>query len=263
MNGAILGKIIIKGRIELRTGLHVGAQRETAEIGGVDNPIIKDPVTGMPYIPGSSLKGKLRSLFEKVKHGEDSSKYPYNKTIGEVRGRKLKMHACNTYDDAISCEICRLFGSSGDSNFPSRVIVEDAFLTEEWKNKWEAGEEIVEVKYETAIDRITSAANPRPMERVSPGTEFEFRIIYNIEDENTKESDLKNLFSTMKLLEDDYLGGAGSRGYGRVSFVIEKITERGRDFYFGDKNAERELLSQEKTIQEVIDDFDNIFRRST
>jgi len=249
----ILGKVIVRGKIRLKTGLHIGAQRETIEIGGVDNPVIKDPMTGLPYIPGSSLKGKLRSLLEKAK-GLD-----LNRNIGTMHN-PIRIHACDkSYDEIKNCEICRLFGTSGKDgdNFPSRVLVRDSFLTEEFRDRWE---DIVEIKYETAIDRITSAANPRPMERVPPGVEFEFEIVYNIEDEKTKEQDLKNLFSAMKLLEDDYLGGSGSRGYGKVEILITSITERSKDYYFG-KDSERLLLTKEDgvSVKTVLEDFNKIF----
>ncbi|RLI85852.1 MAG: type III-A CRISPR-associated RAMP protein Csm3 [Archaeoglobales archaeon] len=264
MGDVILSKVIVKGKIRLKTGLHIGAQRETMEIGGIDNPVIKDPVTGQPYIPGSSLKGKLRSLLEKVKG------FKAERNIG-TRTNPIYIHACDkSYDEIKNCEICRLFGTSGKDgdNFPARVLVRDAFLTEEFKDKWE---EIVEIKYETAIDRITSAANPRPMERVPPGVEFEFEVVYNVEDEETREQDLKNLFSAMKLLEDDYLGGSGSRGYGKVGIIITGIVERPRDYYFGNKD-ERVLLPTDKIkpsedggvrVLEILEKFNEIFKHES
>ena len=187
MGEAIFGKLVINGKIKLKTGLHIGAQTEAIEIGGLDNPILKDPNTGKPYIPGSSLKGKMRSLFEKAmsanqpseKRGCGEDKW-FNRNIGDVC-----IHACNTLEDAVKCPVCRLFGISGkrrgDKNYPSRTIFRDAHLCNEQEL-----EEVIEIKYETAIDRITSAANPRPMERVVPGAEFEFEIVYNIENENEK-----------------------------------------------------------------------------
>ncbi len=266
MGDVIIGKIIVRGKIRLKTGLHIGAQRETMEIGGIDNPVIKDPITGLPYIPGSSLKGKLRSLLEKAKNAEQ----PLEKRgYGEDKffNRKIKdkpemwIHACDkSYDEIKNCEICRLFGTSGQKkgdNFPARVLVRDAFVTEKFR---ESEEDIVEIKYETAIDRITSAANPRPMERVPPGVEFEFEIVYNIEDKDTKNVDLKNLFSAMKMLEDDYLGGCGSRGYGKVEILITSIVERPKDYYFG-KEGENTLLLDENGVRvgEVLEKFDSIF----
>ena len=254
MGAVILGKVIVRGKIRLKTGLHIGAQRETMDIGGVDNPVIKDPITGLPYIPGSSLKGKLRSLLERAKGLE------LNRNIGTMHN-PIWIHACDkSYDEIKNCEVCRLFGTSGKEgdNYPARILVRDAILTEEFEKRWE---DIVEIKYETAIDRITSAANPRPMERVPPGVEFEFEIIYNVEDEETREQDLKNLFSAMKLLEDDYLGGSGSRGYGKVEILITSIVERPREYYFGDKEAEKVLLPQngEVKVSDILEKFNEIF----
>ena len=203
---SLKAKILIQGRIRLKSGLHIGAQREAAEIGGVDNPVIKHPATGEPYIPGSSIKGKLRSLFEKYKHSKEPDKYEFNRRL---KGEQVKIHACDDklYDEILGCEVCRLFGTSGGAgkdNFPSRLIFRDA-LPINWRD------ELLEVKYEAAIDRITSAANPRPMERVAPGAEFGFEVVYRLEDDKYKE-DMKNLATSMRLLEDDYLGGGGFRG---------------------------------------------------
>ena len=253
MGEVLLGKVIVRGRIKLKTGLRIGAQREAVDIGGIDNPVIKDPITGLPYIPGSSLKGKLRSLLEKAKGLELS------RNVG-TPSHPIWIHVCDKkYEEIKNCEVCRLFGSSGKDgdNFPARVLVRDAFLTEEFKNRWD---EVVEIKYETAIDRITSAANPRAMERVPAGVEFEFEIVYNIEDESAKNVDLKNLFSAMKMLEDDYLGGCGSRGYGKVEILITSIVERTRDYYFGNKEEDTLLLDENGVrVGDVLERFDSIF----
>jgi len=256
MGEAIFGKIVINGKIRLKTGLHIGAQTEAIEIGGLDNPILKDPNTGMPYIPGSSLKGKMRSLFEKSKITEyppdlrgpppkgekDKSKYFLNRNIG-TENNPIWIHIHEDYEEAKTCEICRLFGSSGRTNYPSRTIFRDAHLC----NKEEL-EEVIEIKYETAIDRITSAANPRPMERVVPGAEFAFEIVYSIENEDEKKEDLRNLINLMKMLEDDYLGGSGSRGYGKVELKITSVVERPKDYYLNEED-ERELLRSEEGIR--------------
>ncbi|AEF96877.1 type III-A CRISPR-associated RAMP protein Csm3 [Methanotorris igneus] len=262
-NRAFYGKIILKGNIKAVTGLHIGAQREVSEIGGIDNPVIKDPVTGLPYIPGSSLKGRLRSLLEiavnskqpKEKQGTGEEKF-FNTKV-----HNIWIHVCKKYDHAIECEVCRLFGASGEENFPSRVIVRDSQLTEEWKKRFESGEVFTEAKVETAIDRITSAASPRQSERVPAGVEFEFEIIYNIEDENWKD-DLKNLLSAMKMLEDSYLGGSGSRGYGKIKFKLKNPIFRSREFYFG-KKEEEEIELDTEDIKELLDKFEEVFGKIT
>ncbi len=241
-------RILIQGRIRLKSGLRIGAQREGAEIGGIDNPIIKHPATGEPYIPGSSIKGKLRSLFEVYKNSKDPEKYEFNRSMKEGL---VKIHACDKdFSEIPECEVCRLFGTSGQTkdNFPSRLIFRDA-MPVGWRD------ELLEVKYEAAIDRITSAANPRPMERVAPGAEFKFEVVYRMEDNNYRE-DLKNLVISMRLLEDDYLGGAGSRGYGKVEILIDRIVKRSMDYYTG-KEDEHVLHdtkgSRVEEIERVLD----------
>ena len=247
-------KIIITGKIKTLTGLHIGAAKESTEIGGMDNPIIKDPVTGLPYIPGSSLKGKMRSLLEKSLANSKGGEKFFNRPMGRP-GYEIKIHVCNSKEEAINCEVCRLFGSSGSTNHPARAYFRDANLTDDWKEKIRS-EGLIEEKYEAAIDRITSAANPRPVERVPAGVEFEFEIVYNVEDERWKE-DLRNLFKAMKLLEDDYLGGSGSRGYGKVKFTVESVMEKSKEFYLG-KEEPKKLLVEAKNVEELIKELEKL-----
>jgi CRISPR-associated protein Csm3 len=280
MNRNFYGKLLIIGRIQAVTGLHIGAQREISEIGGIDNPVIKDPLTGLPYIPGSSLKGRLRSLFEvfvNSKLKEWSEKYPSlkkyspgscreegEKNCGKFFNKVINkgwIHVCPDYYTARECPVCRLFGASGDdSNFPSRIIVRDAFLTDKWKSKWKEGQELLEAKIEVGIDRVTSQANPRTNERVVAGTEFEFEMIYTIEDLEQWEDDVKNLLTAIALLEDSYLGGSGSRGYGKVKFLFDRVEFRSADYY----RAEREALLipvESKGVRDVLGNFDTLFSK--
>lgn len=255
-------KFVIRGKIKTITGLHIGAARESSEIGGMDNPVIKD-VSGLPYIPGSSLKGKMRSLLEKSVASDESF---FNKNVG-TKANPIKIHVCKTRSDALSCPVCRVFGSSGwkeagdkseirPENHPSRVFFRDAYPTEDWIEKFRK-ELLLEEKWEASVDRLTSAANPRSMERVPPGVEFEFEIIYNVEDDNWKD-DIRSLFKAMKLLEDDYLGGSGSRGYGKVEFSIESISERGLEFYTGE-GGENKLIEGTIGVDDVLNRIDEIF----
>jgi len=280
MNREFYGKLVITGKIKTLTGLHIGSQRDISEIGGIDNPVIKDPHTGLPYIPGSSLKGRLRSLFEifvnsqldKLKAEYPAlSKYspgscrPLNKeNCGKFFNRRINkgwIHVCPDYESALNCPVCRLFGASGnETNFPSRVIVRDAFLTKEWEEKWRAGEELTEAKIEVGIDRVTSQANPRTNERVVAGTEFKFEIIYNIERLDHWESDVKNLLTAMALLEDSYLGGSGSRGYGKVKFKLDAIEFRTPEYYrTGDKEKKVIVDAGGKDIPDVLKGFEELF----
>ena len=201
-----LKKIItITGQIVLKTGLHIGGSKDDIEIGGIDNPVIRHPLTKEPYIPGSSLKGKMRCLMEW-----------YHKKV-ESDG---KIHNCNQSD----CLVCRIFGTTNkDWKYgPTRLIVRDAFLEENWKveNK-EKNPFFTEEKLENTIDRITGRTIPgglRRMERVPEGAVFDFEIalrVFDIDDESLL---LKETAKALKLVELDTLGGSGSRGYGKIEF---------------------------------------------
>ena len=215
----------IEGTITVITGLHIGGSTVGLEIGGKDNPIIKHPVTKEPYIPGSSLKGKMRSLLELHlgKHND-----PSVRRWGEV-------HTCADS----KCPVCVIFGSSADesTNGPTRLVVRDAILDDTYKKEqkrkdsnWTALD-LTESKYENSINRITARANPRNFERVVPGAKFSFEMIYRVfkrhgeDDKKSSESEDEKLFENvltgLKLIENDALGGAGSRGCGQVEFKIE------------------------------------------
>ncbi len=121
----------------------------------MDNPVVRDPMTQMPYIPGSSLKGKMRSLLEK-REGR-----PLNQRIGDVR-----IHMCNDGQEYERCAVCHIFGLPGhvDHAQPTRLLVRDVPLSEasaERMRGLDLDAPYTEVKWEVAIDRITSAANPR------------------------------------------------------------------------------------------------------
>ena len=204
MINMIKGKIIIKGKIEVLTGLHIGTSGDFSAIGAVDNIVIRDTVTNKPIIPGSSLKGKMRYLLARTK---------YNTSI-ELKDIKEE-----------SQEIKRLFGSSAgnkEKNEPitlSRLQFCDMFLTDkEYEREVEFDLPYTEIKYENTIDRATGVANPRQQERVPAGSEFNFKLVYNVEKTDEFEEDMKNILLMMEVLEDDYLGGHGTRGYGRIKF---------------------------------------------
>jgi len=233
-------KYLITGRIVLETGLHIGGTTEGFEIGGVDNPVIRDPLTEWPYIPGSSLKGKMRHLLEwsqgKV---EKHPKHP-----GEV----YTAHFCG------ECEPCLLFGPASDEHEvrlkagPTRLSVRDAFPTRETIDLWEKylGEKIyTELKTENAIDRVTSEANPRTMERAPAGSEFDFELIFDAYKNDDKRL-LASIFSSMHLLENSALGGSGTRGHGKIKFVDIKIVERSKEYYLC-KDGEAERLLSERS----------------
>jgi CRISPR-associated protein Csm3 len=197
---------MITGKILLQTGLHIGGGGETIQIGGMDNPIIKNPLNDYPYIPGSSLKGKMRSLLE----------WKYDKSPD---GNPCK---CS------QCDICRIFGTSGAEESklgPTRIIVRDAHLTPQSREalnrmRQEKGLIYAEEKYENSIDRLKGTAkNPRPTERVPAGIDFEFEIGLRVFEGDKEEELMGKVKEALQLVQADALGGSGSRGYGKVVFV--------------------------------------------
>ena len=193
----ILDKIIIKAELKLLTGMHIGKSNDFAPIGAVDSVIITDPLTKQPVIPGSTLKGKLRTMLAKL----------------ETEGPSLKRH---DEDDEV---IKRLFGASNPEIVESRLQFYDIFLNnaEELKNK-EMDLTYTEIKFENTINRITAVANPRQLERVPAGAKFDFKLVYNCEDESDFEEDIENLAKALKMIQLDYIGGSGTRGYGKIAF---------------------------------------------
>lgn len=216
----LIGYKKIEGIIEVVTGLHIGGSATIIEIGGRDNPVIKNPITNEPYIPGSSIKGKMRSLLEWKIEKIDTN--PANKnTFGEV-------HGC----DDPNCPICLIFGTSAEKsgNGPTRLIVRDANLDKDCKEELEKKAmgwtplAITEDKYENTINRINARANPRNFERVVAGIKFSFSMSYRVfgngDGGRYDEEFFKYVLEGMQLLEKDALGGAGSRGCGQIRFLI-------------------------------------------
>jgi CRISPR-associated protein Csm3 len=206
----LLGNIILEGKIIAKTGLHIGGSTETLQIGGVDKPVLRDPHTQYPYIPGSSLKGKLRMLVE-FKEGLV--------TNGDVVSDPDKIPA-------------QIFGTSADKsnkNGPTRLTVRDACPDEETIKMWadlKTDLLYTEYKGENNLDRITSKANPRFFERVVPNSKFNCQFVYSIYDGINNVNDISNiehLFEGLILLEQSSLGGHGSRGYGRIEFEFKDV----------------------------------------
>src|SRR3954466_3501005 len=183
-----LGKLILEGEIQCKSGLHIGAGKGSLEIGGADNPVIKDAF-GIPYIPGSSLRGRLRSLLEQVSGMAVPSELIF---LSKRKGQEVRIHQSDRPDD----EICILFGrnpgrmervqgESLDTNqaTPARLSVFDAPLDPESitpQMRENLDDELTEVKSENAIDRITSQANPRTLERVPAGARFRMRLVMDV-----------------------------------------------------------------------------------
>jgi len=245
----LIGKLVLEGDLHCVTGLHIGAGKGSLEIGGADNPVVKDAY-GTPYVPGSSLRGKLRSLLEQASGLAVPSELVY---LSKRRGQEVRIHQSDRPDD----EICLLFGRSpgrmervggemlsASAASPARLAVYDAPLDAESitdSMRENLDDELTEVKSENAIDRITSQANPRTLERVPAGARFRIRMILDILCEEDKVL-LKRVVEALRLLEDDTLGGGGSRGSGQVRLAGLRLLWRPRAFYASGE-AEQELLA--------------------
>lgn len=195
-------KVLIQFELEVRTGMHIGGSSSFSAIGAVDSPVIRDPLTGRPIVPGSSLKGKLRTLLARSFAG-DIEKMP------DFRNDHPK--------------VLRMFGST---TARSRLQFADAFVSNAETMKAVG---LTEVKSENVIKRLNSEAMPRQIERVNAGTVFAETIVYDASDDTQMYEDLSLLAKAMKLLQMDYLGGHGSRGSGRVSLKNFRISAFGGD----------------------------------
>ena len=227
-------KLKIKGKIEVVTGLHIGGSSQFSAIGAVDSPVIKDKLSNQPIIPGSSLKGKMRTLLAKSKSENNIVKKP----------------------DEDSEELLNLFGSSVKSKksnngnteekiMQGRLQFKDAQLSNMSELKARLLDTAVEVKFENTIDRLTAEANPRQIERVVREAKFHFEIMYDAwfefsDDEKCMEriaNDFNIIGEGMQLLQLDYLGGNGTRGYGKIKFGELSV-----DHVFGASNIDTAKL---------------------
>ncbi len=263
----LMKKIVVEKRLVLLTGLHIGGTDVSARIGAIDSPVIRDGF-GRIYIPGSSIKGKIRSLVEKSlddeRFGKYSKVFEYSKEIVRLLSRiatlkkkddsskdelkrlneqlkKMKdnppagwkwvgnsvIHDCGKPE----CPVCGLFGSaSSDGKMEGKVIFYDAYPEAYYGNNGSLRDDVTietENKGENTIDRVTSEATPRFFERVPAGTTFRFTYVINVYDEEEGKRLEKRMEDYLKLLENDYLGGSGTRGYGRVRFenIEKKVIE--------------------------------------
>lgn len=196
----MFAKIEITGTLEVLTGMHIGGSSAFAAIGAVDSPVVRDTFSDQPMIPGSSLKGKMRALL--------AQKYNDRKHL----------------PDSYSCEdddprILRLFGSAKKNQIQrSRVLFRDMMLSNMKELREYGLNSATEVKFENTISRMTAIANPRQIERAIRGAKFDLSIVYNVQEADEVIPDLQLLAEGMQLLGFDYLGGHGSRGYGKVKF---------------------------------------------
>lgn len=216
-------KVII-ATLKVETGLRIGGGDEGMHIGGVDNVIIKHPHTNEPYLPGSSVKGKMRSLLE----------WRSGAVQSQVLSKGDYDNAPENQKEAIK-HILQLFGMGGSDKLtekeavffgPSRLAFWDCSLNTAWKESaLSDGLPLTEVKSENRIDRIKGTAeHPRQTERIPAGAVFDFKLTFKVlsDDSNALE---KTVLSGLKLLELDGLGGSGSRGYGKIRFENLKLNE--------------------------------------
>ena len=257
------GRVFITGDIKVVTGLHIGGAAGALEVGGVDSPIIREPLTNRPYVPGSSLRGKMRSLTEKRAGALQNFRI----------GKGVHVHVCRTANDRGKelppeqqpynrCPVCAVFGVPGDqyANAPTRLVVRDVSLSDASARELEGAQTDLpfsEVKWEATIDRVTSAAVPRQIERVPAGAVFDdFEMVYSIyhEDDIAR---LVTVVEAMQLLEDDYLGGLGTRGGGKITFQNLSVRSRSSQNYGEKVRWPQELTSTE----EVLKDKDELLQR--
>lgn len=288
----LLGKLRLTSTLVVETGLHIGGGGETLDIGGLDKSVIRDPITQQPYLPGSSIKGKLRSTLERLLNKPlnrpgGSGTYRYESDDLEDGYTEIANGQFVQFQGAATCPLSRVFGSTGGSkcylkpevvaredldnrgsatinneeyvktkgrNAPARLMVRDAHLLSESAKQLEkidTGLYMTEWKFENGLDRVTAAANPRQLERVPAGAKFHFEMVYTVENGDQAVEDLKNLAIALAILEDDALGGHGSRGYGKVRFENFQFYYRGVEQYrqvtTGDVNFLDPIATMENT----------------
>lgn len=268
------GKVVVSGEMLAVTGLRIGAATSGLEIGGVDQPVLRDPVTNQPYVPGSSLKGKLRSLVTRS-HG-----LPLE---GLGRAVEVRLHRCTDESAYRDCPVCPTFGLPGGDPFvtPTRLIVRDARLKPElqvveegsvsrklWKEV-DTDLPYSEVKVEVALDVVTAASNPRQMERVPPGALFETELLFTVYrsdvhglDPQKEQERLREVVAAMRLLEDDYLGSSGTRGYGKVKFQRLRVSWRPLDYYRDPAKHREEVLWEGDHLTDLLAGYEENVARN-
>ena len=243
----LYGRIFIHGTIIAQTGLHIGGTETAVSIGGVDNTVIRDPLTGRPYIPGSSLKGKMRSLTEKF------DGLPQNQRIGS----DVYIHVAQTAQEYQASDVSHIYGiPANDFSLPTRLAVRDIPLTDPSAAALDAARTdlpYTEVKTEVAIDRVTAAATPRQLERVPAGAKFgPMEIVFSLFDAGDV-GRFRRVLDGLQYVEDDYLGGSGTRGSGKVAFTNLEVILKAKDAYH-----DPETLAVSEDLARLTDQLDTI-----
>lgn len=260
--------LVIRGKIKCETGLHIGGSKEKLEIGGVDSIVVRSPRTDYPYIPGSSIKGKIRHLVEYVT-GAVGDPIIVKQENNTDEAQRIQANLGNV---SKAEEIVRIFGiganeREGDASMKfiglTRLAVRDAFpdapTIDMWKNDLGSDANFTEYKAENTIDRLTSEPNPRFIERVVEGSVFDFEMVYSLyqmeadEDYAAKANhDLSLLLMGLRLLENVGLGKSGSRGYGKVSIHLAPPTWLDKEAYQSDNGK---WVDSKKPLPEDINDL--------
>lgn len=218
-------RLIFRGTIEAVTPLHIGSGKPELELGEVDMPIIKD-ANNQPYIPGSSMKGRTRSEAERLLRKEGVWVCSPPDTRNMCGSKK------NNPEEFCLC--CKIFGTAGNISVASKTRFRDAYPTKKVETLMQ--------RTGTAIDRQTETVSRGALysiEAVPPGTVFDFEIVA----ENLTDEELKLLLASVKSVEHSALGGASSRGFGKVKIDFTTVVERTAGYYLG-KEAERELSGE-------------------
>lgn len=246
MTWGMLEKVFLRGTITALTGLRVGGSEQGLDASGLDNLVVRHALLDEPYVPGSSLRGRMRCLLERLQGLSGAG-------AGEV--------AFGPADDPTH-PLVQLFGlaTKSGAGIPSRVLVRDALLTPDSRRRLGRLRGVLpmtETKAEAMIDRVTAAASARTLERLPAGAELRFEIALEVRalpeitagsearaklveaqratrgeaNGHGRDEDLRWLITGLDLIQDDALGGHASRGYGRVKIRIEGVTHRSRDDY--------------------------------
>jgi len=229
----LLKKIIFSGTITALTGLHIGGSEVGLQIGGADKVVVRNPRDNTPYVPGSSLKGRMRSLLERA-YCTDHADF----VDGDKHG------PCKCAD----CDVCRVFGVSiaekhKDRLQAGRLLVRDAMMTnaDQVKRMPNLLTDYTELKTEVSIDRLTSAANPRNFERVPAGAVFGFELVLNVFEGDDESKFIALIEEGLRLVGYDALGGQSSRGYGRVRITLEHRAEPNLADFLSDQTLKAAL----------------------
>lgn len=221
--------VLIKGKMRALSGISIIGYTGARRIGGVDNPVVRDPLTDMPYIPGSSLRGKMRSLLE-LKEGKFGS---------DGEPHKLQNQCVDE-----QCIICRLFGSIPSNRDvredakkeigPTRLLVRDAYPDEKSQEILreylvKTGLPYTEIKMENYLNRITAKATPRQNERIPAGVVFDIEMVLKVFEGDSRKEFLECIKDCLEMVEMDSIGGSGSRGYGKVRFEEMVVITEGKE----------------------------------